>query len=89
MIWMTIRKYWSLVYGLLMSVGGSLLTWLLLNSRKNRKNAKEAKARLEHARNVMNQDREIEREHDVRTEEIAKDLKDKKSTDELSDPNDW
>lgn len=44
---------------------------------------------MEHAKRVMNQDIEIEREHDARTEKIAKELKDKKSTDELSNPNDW
>ena len=86
---LAIKKYWTLAYGLLMTAGGSLLTWLLLRSKQNRKNAKEAKAELEHAKNVMNRDVGIEREHDVRTEEIAKELKDKKSTDELSSPNDW
>ena len=89
MIWTTIKRYWVGAFGLLLTFGSSLLTWLLLRSKQNRKNAKEAKAELEHAKNVMNRDIEIEREHDVRTEEIAKELKDKKSTDELSDPNKW
>ena len=88
MIWLTIRKYWALVSGLLLSVGSSLMTFLLLRSRQNRKDAKEAKARVEHAKRVMEQDVEIEREHDKRTEDLADDIENG-SSNELSDPNRW
>ena len=85
---MVIKKYWTLAWGLLLSVGSSLLTWLLLRSRQSRKDAKMAKARVEHAKKVMEQDVEIEREHDKRTEDLADELKNGSSS-ELSDPNRW
>ena len=88
MIWLTIKKYWTLASGLLITAGSSLLTFLLLRSRQTRKDAKEAKARVEHAKRVMEQDVEIEREHDKRTEDLADDIKNG-SSNELSDPNRW
>ena len=45
--------------------------------------------RLVVAKEVMEQDAEIDRQLDVRTEEIADEIEDKKSTSELSDPNKW
>jgi Na+/phosphate symporter len=87
-IWLTIKKYWTLASGLLITLGSSLLTLLLLRSRQNRKDAKEARARVEHAKRVMEKDVEIEREHDKRTEDLADDIENG-SSNELSDPNNW
>ena len=88
MIWLTIKRYWTLVSGLLITLGSSLLTFLLMRSRQNKKDAKMQRARVEHAKRVMEQDVEIEREHDKRTEDLADDIKNGSSS-ELSDPNRW
>ena len=74
MIWLMIKKYWTLAWSLLLTVGSSLLTFLLLRSLQNWRDAKLEKARAEHAKRVLEQDVEIERVHDKRTEDLADDI---------------
>ena len=90
MIWLTkIKAYWSILVGLL--VGGLALTVKVLagSNRRLRKDAKEAEAQRDHIEKVMERDAEIRLEHDVRTEELRDDIKNKRRVRELSDPNDW
>ena len=89
MIWMTIKRYWNLVLPLLLISGAFLMR---LSGARNASRKIEAKAnekKLEHAQDVMKKDKEIELEHDVRTEELADEVKKKNTSSELSDPNDW
>lgn len=83
------KKYFVAAWSALLTLGGSLLTFLLMMSAKNRRERKEAEARAEHLKNVMTQDKEFEQEHDERTEELADDIKKKKTSSELENPNDW
>ena len=89
MIWLTIKKYWTLAWSLLLTVGSSLLTFLLLRSRQNKREKKMAEAREKHLRDVMIADKEYEQEHDKRTEKLADEIKKKKASSELSEPNKW
>ena len=86
---MAIKKYWTLAWGLLLSVGRSLLTFLLVRSRQNRKEKKMAEARERHMRDVMIADKEYELEHDKRTEDLAHQVETDGVSDELSKPNEW
>jgi hypothetical protein len=89
MIFGTMKKYIILGWSLFLSLGASLLTFLLMQSGKNRREKKAAEARLKHAQDVMTQDKEIDREHDKRTEDLADEIKNKKKSSELENPNDW
>lgn len=89
MIWLTIKKYWTLAWGLLLSVGSSLLTFLLLRSRQNKREKKMAEARADHLKNVMVTDKEIELEHDKRTEDLKDQVEKDGVSDELKEPNKW
>ena len=89
MIFGTMKKYIILGWSLFLSLGASLLTFLLMQSGKNKREKKAAEARLKHAQDVMAQDKEIDREHDERTEKLAEDIKKKKASSELESPNDW
>lgn len=89
MIWTKIKLYWKVALPPLLIFGGFLLRLSGARSAANKLEAKSNKARLEHAKEVMEQDKVIEREHDARTEDLAKEVKEKKTSSELSDPNQW
>ena len=82
----TIIKYWKLVSGLLLTFGGFLVGLLLMQSGKNREEKKQAEARSEHLKEVMIGDKEIEIEHDARTEELAEQVESDGVSDELANP---
>ena len=87
MIWLTIKKYWKVAYSLLLSLGTFLLIFSVMQSGRRRREKKRLEAQAEHILNVMDGDIKIDREHDVRTEELAKEMKDKKASSELAKPN--
>jgi hypothetical protein len=86
---MFLTKYFKLIWSGVLFLAGVLVTFLTTNSLKNRKEKKRVTRQYERAKEVMEQDAEIDRQLDVRTEEIANEIEDKKSTSELSDPNKW
>ena len=86
---MFLTKYFKLIWSGVLFLAGVLVTFLTTNSLKNRKEKKRIVRQYERAKEVMEQDAEIDRQLDVRTEEIADEIEDKKSTSELSDPNRW
>lgn len=86
---MFLTKYFKLIWSGVLFLAGVLVTFVTTNSLKNRKEKKRIVRQYERAKEVMEQDAEIDRQLDVRTEEIANEIKDKKSTSELSDPNKW
>ena len=88
-MWMMILKYLKQGWALLLSLGASLVTFLLMRSRQNKKEKIEAQKRYERAVDIAKKDIEIDREHDSRAEDIARDLEKKKTLGELSNPNDW
>ena len=87
LIW--IKTYAKLIWSGLLFVGGAVLSFLLMQSRSNRKEKKRIKAQYEHAKKVMQKDVEIELEFDERTERLKDEVEKKKSSSELSNPNDW
>jgi hypothetical protein len=86
---MFLTKYFKLIWSGVLFLAGVLVTFLTTNSLKNRKEKKRVTRQYERAKEVMEQDAEIDRQLDVRTEEIANEIEDKKSTSELSDPDKW
>ena len=86
---MFLTKYFKLIWSGVLFLAGVLVTFVTTNSLKNRKEKKRIVRQYERAKEVMEQDAEIDRQLDVRTEEIADEIEDKKSTSELSDPNKW
>lgn len=73
----------------LVSVGGAVATFFLMYGRQQKKEKDRIARQYERAKEVMEQDKEIDRERDKRTEELANDLEKKRTLGELSDPNDW
>ena len=86
---MFIMKYIKIVWGALLFAGGVAVSMLASTSVKNRKEKKRIQRQYERAKEVMDQDVEIDRQADVRTEEIKDEIEKKRSTSELSDPNKW
>ena len=60
-----------------------------LQLKQEKIKSKAAEAKAEHAKKVMERDIEIDREFDKRTEDLARDIKKKRTSDELSNPNKW
>jgi len=87
-LWNRVKSYAVLALTVLVSLLGFLARFFYLRSQEEKKNAREAKARADHAKKVMVEDNEIELEHDTRTEELADEIK-KGSSTVLSDPNKW
>lgn len=85
----TIIGYWRAALTLLLSLGASLVTFLLMRSGQNRKDAKEAKKQAERVIEIAEKHKEIDREFDKRTEDLAHEIEKKKTSSELSNPNDW
>jgi len=77
------------VLGVLLTVTTVLLRMFFLRSQRLEKANEENKAKLHHAKTVMKADVEIEREHDKRTEDLAEEIKKKKTSSELENPNEW
>lgn len=86
---MFVMKYIKIVWGALLFAGGVAVSMLASTSVKNRKEKKRIQRQYERAKEVMDQDVVIDRQADVRTEEIKDEIKKKRSTSELSDPNKW
>lgn len=86
---MFVMKYIKIVWGALLFAGGVAVSLLASTSVKNRKEKKRIQRQYERAKEVMDQDVEIDRQADVRTEEIKDEIEKKRSTSELSDPNKW
>lgn len=57
--------------------------------KQQKQRADQAEARVDHALSVMEEDKEIEREHDIRTEELADEIERDGTSDELSNPDRW
>ena len=87
MIW--IKKYWNLALLLLLPLGAFLLRLSGARSASRKIESKANKARAEHAKDVMESDLEIDRQHDTRSEEIAEEIEKHKTSSELSNPNEW
>ena len=77
---------------LILSALAALLAFLLklstARSAKLKQQSEIYKAKAHHAKTVIKNDLEAEREYDVRTEELADDIREKRVSRELSDPND-
>ena len=86
---MFVMKYIKIIWGALLFAGGVAISLLASTSVKNRKEKKRIQRQYERAKEVMDQDVEIDRQADVRTEEIKDEIEKKRSTSELSDPNKW
>ena len=84
-----IKKYWNLALVLLLPLGVFLLRLSGARSATKKIENKLTEKKLKHAENVMAKDVEIELEHDVRVEELADEVEKKKTSKELSNPNDW
>ena len=90
MILTKMKGYLLAAWSLLLSLGTFLLTFFVMRSGKNRREKKQAEARANHAKKVMETDLHIDREHDTRTEDLLREIEKKKHSDELSRPNlDW
>ena len=81
-------------YALLILSGSvTVLAFLLriagLRSKALSKQNDKLKATVQHQKDVMVKDKEIELEHDVRTEELADEIEKNGTSGELSDPNRW
>ena len=72
-----------------MTVLALMLRIFGLRLKQQKQRAKTQEARANHALNVMERDKEIELEHDTRTEELADEIEKNGTSDELSNPNGW
>lgn len=88
-MWTKILGYWRAGLTLLLSLLASLLTFLTMRSRQNRKEKNLAERRYERAKEIAEQDKAIDLEHDVRTKKLAKQVEKDGKSDELSNPNNW
>ena len=84
-----IKAYWSIVTGFLLA-GLVFTTKILLakNSRITRK-LETAEAKIHHSKVVAAKKKETAEELKSRTAELAKELKEKKTSSELEKPNEW
>ncbi len=89
MIFGKMKTYGLILLSGLLSASIFLLKIFFVRSKRMEKRAEEASARAHHAKVVMTKDKEIELEHDVRTEELAKQVESDGVSDELSKPNEW
>mgnify|MGYP001826581473 CR=1 FL=1 len=89
LIWGKMKTYALLILSGLVSVLGLLLTISGSRSKRLKRQAETYKAKAHHAKKVMEKDVEIEREHDERTEKLADEIEKKKTSSELSEPNEW
>ena len=87
MLW--IKKYWNLALLLLLPLGAFLMRLSGARSASRKIEHEITRKRLEHATQVMAKDKEIELEHDKRTEELVDELEKNSTSSELSDPNSW
>jgi len=79
-----------LVLSGLTAVLAFLLKLSVSRSAKLKQQSENFKARAHHAKVVMQKDAEAVREHDIRTEELASEVKEKRTSSELRNPNsDW
>ena len=83
------KQYLFIGLGLLVS--GLLIAVKVLTGQnsKLRKKVEVADAKIKHVKVVEKKKIENQREFDSRTEKLAKDLEDKKTSDELEKPNEW
>jgi len=88
-LWETLKTYGLAILGGLVGVLALLLKLSGSRNKRLKTQAETFKAKAHHQRVVMQKDVEIEREHDTRTEEIAKEIEEKKTSKELSEPNEW
>lgn len=88
-MWGTIKSYASLLFGGLLTILASLTAIFYRSSKKQRERAERNERAYRKAVEIAEKDREVEREHDQRTEDLAKEIEEKKSSSELSDPNRW
>ena len=84
-----VKQYLFIGLGLLVS--GLLIAVKLLTAQNSnlRKKVEVADAKIKHAKVVEKKKIENQREFDSRTEKLAKDLEEKKTSDELQKPNEW
>ena len=84
-----IKKYFYLGIGVVISA--LVVVVKVLSARNSRLSRKldTAQAKANRAAVVVNREREIEREFDSRTEDLAKEIEEDGKSSELSDPNDW
>lgn len=89
-VWATIKTYGLLILSGLVAVLAFLLKISGSRTKRYKEQSETFKAKAHHAKTVMKKDVEADREYDERTQELAKEIEDKKTSKELSDPNsDW
>lgn len=89
MIWGRIKTYGLLILSALAAVLAFLLKIFASRGKRLKIEAETYKAKAHHAKSVMKKDVEIDREYDERTEKLAEEIERKKTSSELSNPNDW
>jgi len=87
MILSTLKTYGIAIAGGVIAVLLIAVRVLTGQNSKLRVKAETAQARANHARVVLKKDKEVELEHDVRTEQLEQEIEEKKASSELSDPN--
>jgi hypothetical protein len=94
MTWLTkiitpIKAY--LYIGLSLLVSGLMVAVKILSgsNRRLKKAKKQAEARADHAKKVMEADLYIDSEYGSRADEVLREIEKKKHSDELSNPDEW
>ena len=85
----TLKTYGLLILSGLVSVLALALKISGARSKRLEKANDSLKAQVDHQKDVMVKDKEIELEHDVRTEELRNEIKKNGTSSQLSNPNDW
>ena len=84
-----LKTYLLLILSGLLTVAAFLLKLSGSRSRRLKRQAENAKARARHAEDVMRNDIEVDLEYDQRTKELKDEVEKRRTSSELSDPNDW
>ena len=84
-----LKTYALLISSGLVTVLAFLLKIVGARSKRLSRQNEKLKANVQHQREVMQKDKEVELEHDVRTEELADEVEKNGTSSELSDPNKW
>ena len=89
MIWTKINLYLKAALVPLLLLGAFLLRLSGKRDATRKIESKINKAKADHAKVVMESDLEIDIQHDTRSEEIAEEIEEKKTSSELEKPNEW
>lgn len=89
LIWTKIKAYWYIALGLLVSGLAVAVKILTGQNSRLRRQVETTDAKIKHAKAVIKADVEADREYDERAEKLAEEIKKKKTSSELKDPNQW